>query len=120
MRGHKVHEPCRETGGAPSCGRSDEASRNIVRRALMPIVPAVVCAEWWRGRNDVREDILAAGVARPAGIVRPCRSMNRHVLGRLAQVAVALAVLGLSLSLSPAPADAQSKPPPVARPDEAS
>jgi hypothetical protein len=27
---------------------------------LLPVVPAVVCAEWWRGRSGVREDILAA------------------------------------------------------------
>lgn len=30
----------------------------IARRQLLPIVPAVVLAEWWRGRTDVREDIL--------------------------------------------------------------
>ena len=40
--------------------RATEAFRNIVRRGLLPIVPAVVYAEWWRGRSTIREEILAA------------------------------------------------------------
>lgn len=40
--------------------RATEVFRNIVRRGYLPIVPAVVYAEWWRGRTDVREEILAA------------------------------------------------------------
>ena len=40
--------------------RATEAFRNIVRRGMLPIVPAVVYAEWWRGRTDIREEILAA------------------------------------------------------------
>lgn len=40
--------------------RATEAFRAIVRRGYVPIVPAVVYAEWWRGRSDVREHILAA------------------------------------------------------------
>jgi predicted nucleic acid-binding protein len=40
--------------------RATEAFRNIVRRGFLPIVPAVVYAEWWRGRTDIREEILAA------------------------------------------------------------
>ncbi|MBL8715777.1 MAG: PIN domain-containing protein [Myxococcales bacterium] len=42
--------------------RATEALRAIVRRGLLPFVPAVVFAEWWRGKTDVREDILAAVV----------------------------------------------------------
>lgn len=42
--------------------RATEAFRNIVRRGFLPIVPAVVYVEWWRGRSDIREDILAAVV----------------------------------------------------------
>lgn len=42
--------------------RATEALRAIVRRGLLPFVPAVVYAEWWRGKTDVREDILAAVV----------------------------------------------------------
>jgi len=40
--------------------RATEAFRAIVRRGSLPVVPAVVYAEWWRERSDVREDILAA------------------------------------------------------------
>lgn len=40
--------------------RATDAFRAIVRRGFLPVVPAVVYAEWWRGRSDVREDILAA------------------------------------------------------------
>jgi hypothetical protein len=43
-------------------GRATQAFQAIVRRGLLPVVPAVVYVEWWRGRNDVREEILAAVV----------------------------------------------------------
>ena len=39
--------------------RATEALRAIVRRGLLPVVPAVVYVEWWRGRTDLREEILA-------------------------------------------------------------
>ena len=39
--------------------RATQAMRAIIRRGLLPIVPAVVYAEWWRGRSDIREEILA-------------------------------------------------------------
>jgi hypothetical protein len=37
-----------------------DAFRAIVRRGLVPVVPAVVYVEWWRGRRDDREAILEA------------------------------------------------------------
>ena len=40
--------------------RATQAFRHIVRRGFLPIVPAVVYVEWWRGRSDIREEILAA------------------------------------------------------------
>jgi predicted nucleic acid-binding protein len=40
--------------------RATEAFRAIVRRGSLPVVPAVVYAQWWRGRSDIREEILAA------------------------------------------------------------
>lgn len=40
--------------------RATEAFRAIIARGHLPVVPAVVYAEWWRGRTDVREEILAA------------------------------------------------------------
>ena len=39
--------------------RATEALRAIIRRGLLGVVPAVVYAEWWRGRTDIREEILA-------------------------------------------------------------
>lgn len=42
--------------------RATEAFRNIVRRGFLPIVPAVTYVEWWRGRSNIREEILAAVV----------------------------------------------------------
>ncbi len=40
--------------------RATEVWRAIVRRGFLPVVPAVVYVEWWRGRSDIREEILAA------------------------------------------------------------
>ncbi|MFZ5897322.1 MAG: PIN domain-containing protein [Myxococcota bacterium] len=40
--------------------RATEAFRNIIRRGFLPIVPAVVYVEWWRGRTTIREEILAS------------------------------------------------------------
>jgi predicted nucleic acid-binding protein len=42
--------------------RATEAFRAIVKRGLLPVVPAVVYVEWWRGRSKIREEILAAVV----------------------------------------------------------
>ena len=38
--------------------RITEAMRAIVQRGALPVVPAVVYVEWWRGRTDIREEIL--------------------------------------------------------------
>jgi predicted nucleic acid-binding protein len=40
--------------------RATEAFRAIVQRGFLPVVPAVVYAEWCRGRTDIREEVLAA------------------------------------------------------------
>lgn len=40
--------------------RAVEAFQAVVRRGFLPVVPAVVYAEWWRGRTDIREEILDA------------------------------------------------------------
>ena len=40
--------------------RATQAFQAIIRRGFLPVVPAVVYAEWWRGRSDIREEILAA------------------------------------------------------------
>ena len=82
MAGRPPRVPCAETApvGPPSGrmtftfdtgmlialerrkARATAAFRNIIRRGFLPVVPAVVYAEWWRGRSDVREEILAAVV----------------------------------------------------------
>jgi len=40
--------------------RAMEAFRAITRRGFVGYVPAVVCVEWWRGRTDIREEILSS------------------------------------------------------------
>lgn len=52
--------------------RATEALRAIVRRGLLPVVPAAVYAEWWRGRTDIREEILAMTIveAMPPALCR--------------------------------------------------
>ena len=42
--------------------RATEVFQAIVRRGFLPVVPAVVYVQWWRGRSDIREQILAAMV----------------------------------------------------------
>jgi predicted nucleic acid-binding protein len=37
-----------------------DAFRAIIRRGLLPVVPAIAYVEWWRGRSDTREEILDA------------------------------------------------------------
>jgi predicted nucleic acid-binding protein len=32
----------------------------VVTQHELPVVPAVVYAAWWRGRTDIREEVLAA------------------------------------------------------------
>lgn len=39
--------------------------QSIVRRGEDITVPSVVIAEWWRGRTDLREDILESVVLEP-------------------------------------------------------
>ena len=40
--------------------RAVEAWRAITLRGHVAFVPAAVCVEWWRGRTDIREEILEA------------------------------------------------------------
>ena len=53
-----------DTGMLVALERRHQRARSIFRRAierqLSLLVPSPVVAEWWRGRTDVREDILAA------------------------------------------------------------
>lgn len=77
--------------------RATEAVRAIVRRGLLPIVPAVVYAEWWRGRNDVREEILAMVVLEdmPAPLCRAAGEALGAVRGSSLPDAVVMASAAL-------------------------
>ena len=77
--------------------RATEAFRNIVRRGFLPIVPAVVYVEWWRGRSNIREEILAAVVVEdmPHSL---CRAAG-EALGAVKGSTVADAVVMASAAL---------------------
>jgi hypothetical protein len=77
--------------------RATEAFRNIVRRGFLPIVPAVVYVEWWRGRSNIREEILAAVVVEdmPPSL---CRAAG-EALGTVKRSTLAAAVVMASAAL---------------------
>jgi predicted nucleic acid-binding protein len=56
--------------------RATEAFRNIIRRGFVPVVPAVACAEWWRGRSTIREDLLAAVIVEDMPVTL-CRAAGK-------------------------------------------
>ncbi len=77
--------------------RATEAFRAIVTRGFLPIVPAVVYAEWWRGRTDVREEILAAVVLEemPAPLCRAAGEALGAVRGSTLADAIVMASAAL-------------------------
>ena len=77
--------------------RATQAFRAIIRRGLLPIVPAVVYVEWWRGRSDVREEILAAVIVEdmPGSL---CRAAG-EALGAVKGSSLADAVVMASAAL---------------------
>jgi hypothetical protein len=77
--------------------RATEAFRNIVRRGFLPIVPAVVYVEWWRGRSDIREEIPAAVVVEdmPASLCRAAGEALGVVKGSTLADAVVMASAAL-------------------------
>lgn len=77
--------------------RATEAFRAIVRRGLLPFVPAIVCVEWWRGRSDIREEILAAVIVEdmPPAL---CRAAG-EALGAVKGASLADAVVMASAAL---------------------
>ncbi len=77
--------------------RATEAFRAIVRRGFLPVVPAVVYAEWWRGRSDVREDILAAVIVEDMPPLL-CRAAG-EALGAVRGASLADAVVMASAAL---------------------
>lgn len=77
--------------------RATEAFRNIVRRGFLPIVPAVVYVEWWRGRSNIREEILAAVVVEdmPPSLCRAAGEALAAVKGSTLADAVVMASAAL-------------------------
>jgi predicted nucleic acid-binding protein len=77
--------------------RATEVFRAIVARGLLPIVPAAVYVEWWRGRSDVREDILAAVVVEgmPSALCRAAGEALGAVRGASLVDAVVMASAAL-------------------------
>lgn len=77
--------------------RALEAFRAIVRRGFLPVVPAVAYVEWWRGRTDIREEILAAVIVEDMGTAL-CRVAG-EALGAVRGAALADAVVMASAAL---------------------
>jgi predicted nucleic acid-binding protein len=77
--------------------RATEAFRAIVRSGLLPIVPAVAYVEWWRGRTDIREEILAAVIVEGMPLAL-CRAAG-EALGVVKGASLADAVVMASAAL---------------------
>ncbi len=77
--------------------RATDAFRNLVRRGYLPIVPAVVYVEWWRGRTDVREALLAAVVVEgmPPALCRAAGEALAAVRGSTLADAIVMASAAL-------------------------
>lgn len=77
--------------------RATHALRAIVQRGLLPVVPAVAYAEWWRGRTDHREEILAMVIVED--MASPlCRAAG-EALGAVRDASLADAVVMASAAL---------------------
>ena len=78
--------------------RATEAFRNIIRRGFLPIVPTVVYVEWWwRGRSNVREEMLAAVVVEdmPPSLCRAAAEAFGAVKGSAIADAIVMASAAL-------------------------
>jgi len=77
--------------------RATAAFRNLVRRGYLPVVPAVVYVEWWRGRTDIREELLAAVVVEkmPPALCRAAGEALAAVRGSTLTDAVVMASAAL-------------------------
>ena len=77
--------------------RAVEAFQAITRRGLVAFVPAIVCVEWWRGRTDIREQILAAVIVEDMPPLL-CRAAG-EALAAIPEVSLADAVVMASAAL---------------------
>jgi predicted nucleic acid-binding protein len=74
-----------------------DAFRAIVRRGFLPVVPAIAYVEWWRGRNDTREEILDAVIVEDMPPLL-CRAAG-EALGAVRGASLADAVVMASAAL---------------------
>jgi predicted nucleic acid-binding protein len=90
-----------DTGALIALERRGQRARHVLERAteqkVRITVPAAVITEWWRGRSDMRERILAAvrveplsdGLAKIAGValtaVRGATAIDAIVMASAAQ-----------------------------------
>lgn len=58
-----------DTGALIALERRHQRMWKVLHRAseigIVPVVPADVVAEWWRGRTDIRDNILRSVVVEP-------------------------------------------------------
>jgi len=77
--------------------RATEVFRAIVQRGFLPVVPAAVYVEWWRGRTDLREELVAAMILE--GMPEPlCRAAG-EALAAVAGATLVDAVVMASAAL---------------------
>lgn len=77
--------------------RAMEVFRAIVQRGFLPVVPAAVFVEWWRGRTDIREELLSAMILE--GMAEPlCRAAG-EALASVADATLVDAVVMASAAL---------------------
>lgn len=90
-----------DTGALIALERRGQRARQVLERAMEQkvriTVPAAVITEWWRGRSDIRERILAAvrceplsdGLAKIAGValaaVKGATAIDAIVMASAAQ-----------------------------------
>ncbi|MDB4945153.1 MAG: uncharacterized protein JWP97_4687 [Labilithrix sp.] len=77
--------------------RAVEVFHAIVRRGYLPIVPAIVYAEWWRGRAGIAQDLAAAVVIED--LTAPVARLAGEALASVRAVSVGDAIVMASAAL---------------------
>jgi len=74
-----------DTGALLALERRRPRMWRVLQRAselgVVPVVPADVVAEWWRGRSDLREHILASVIIEP--LTAPLARLAGECLARV-------------------------------------
>jgi predicted nucleic acid-binding protein len=77
--------------------RAIEVFQAIVRRGFLPVVPAIAYVEWWRGRTDIREEIIASVIVEDMAPML-CRAAG-EALGAVRGASLADAIVMASAAL---------------------